>query len=229
MANLYSGKDPRELPFYTAPEAAFYLGIPTSTLRAWAGQKSYRVSGGRRRMEPLVKLDDTGMLTFNSFVEAFVLTSLTRRFKLPLQKVRNSVRYLGGERPLLTNRGLLSTDRAGIYVDRFGTLIDTSQGGQAALRVVVESSLERVDFDDENLPERFYPWRKDINEPKVVSIDARRAFGRPTVANRAVKVDVILDRYRAGESIGYLSQEYDMPTDIIEGVMRWGLDGAAAA
>jgi hypothetical protein len=47
-------------------------------------------------MHGLVKPDRaTGLLTFNNLMEAYVLASLTRRFDLPLQRVRSALRVRG--------------------------------------------------------------------------------------------------------------------------------------
>lgn len=225
VVSLYGGKDPREMPMYGIGEAAIYLGVPRSTLATWVqGQRVH----GKTRMHGVIKPDrGTGLLTFNNLAEAYVLASLTRRFDLPLQRVRTALRFVGGERPLLTIP--FRTDGRGIFVEQLGKLVDAAHGGQAAIREVVESSLERVDIDEHRLPVRLYPWRREPTEPKIIALDPRRAFGKPTVVDTGVQIDVIIDRLRAGESVAHLASEYALTGDVIEGVMRWGLDGAKAA
>jgi uncharacterized protein (DUF433 family) len=225
VLSLYGRKDPRELPLYSIGDASVYLGVPRSTLSTWVRGK--RVDG-RAVMQPLIKAERaTGSLSFNNLAEAYVLASLTRRFELPLQRVRNALRFVGGERPLLTTA--FQTDGVGIFVEHFGKLIDAARGGQAAIREVVDSSLKRVELDSRRLPMRLYPWRLEPTEPKIIALDARRAFGRPTVVGSAVQSETIVDRYRGGESIGQLAAEYNLTTDVIEGVVRWGLDADKAA
>jgi uncharacterized protein (DUF433 family) len=228
VLSLYSGQDPRELPMYRIGEAAVYLGVPSSTLHAWVRGKKYQVRGDARTMRPLIKADrETGLLSFNNFVEAYVLASLTRRFELPLARVRTALHYVGGERPLLTT--VFRTDGRGIFVEKMGSLVDAAHGGQTAFRPVVEASLKRVELDQHDRPSRLYPWRRQVDEPKIIAIDPRRAFGQPTVAGSSVKIEVIIDRIRAGESVSALSADYNLSRDIIEGVLRWGLDAAKAA
>src|SRR5262245_54574951 len=116
VVSLYGGKDPRELPMYGISEAAVYLGVPRSTLATWVRGQLVR---GRTRMHGLIKPDrGSGMLTFNNLTEAYVLASLTRRFKLPLQRVRSALRFVGGDRPLLTTP--FQTDGRGIFVEQMG-------------------------------------------------------------------------------------------------------------
>jgi len=228
LPSLYRGRDPRELPMYGIGEAAVYLRIPTSTLHAWVRGKRYQVRGQWRTMRPLVIPDrETGLLTFNNFVEAYVLASLRRRFNLPLTRVRSALKYVGEDRPLLST--VFRTDGRGIFVEKMGALVDAAHGGQTAMRAVVEGSLERVELDQKKRPMRLYPWRRETTEAKIIALDPRRAFGKPTVVGSAIKIEVIIDRVRAGESVKQLSDDYKLAAEVIEGVLRWGLDAAKAA
>src|SRR5207247_298556 len=121
------------------------------------------------------------------------------------------------------------TDGRGIFVEQLGKLVDAAHGGQAAIREVVESSLQRVDIDDDQLPLRLYPWRREPTEPRIIALDPRRAFGKPTVVGSSVQSETIIDRHRAGDSVAQLAADYGMTGDVIEGVLRWGLDVAKAA
>jgi uncharacterized protein (DUF433 family) len=225
IVSLYGGKDPRELPMYGLGEAAVYLSVPRSTLATWV--RGQRV-GGRMRMHGVIKPDRvTGLLTFNNLMEAYVLASLTRGFKVPLQRVRSALRFVRGERPLLATP--FRTDGRGIFIEEMGKLLDATRAGQAAIREVVETSLERVELDERRLPLRLYPWRRKPSEPKIIALDPHRAFGRPTVVGTTVQSETIIDRHRAGESVAALATDYDLPGDVIEGVLRWGLDAAKAA
>lgn len=69
-AELLDISDPKEMPAYTVPEAAWALRIPTSTVRCW-------FFGNRDQFEPLLRpaLPDPALLSFNNLVEIFVLRS----------------------------------------------------------------------------------------------------------------------------------------------------------
>lgn len=228
VVSIYGGKDPAEIPVYSFADVSTYLGVPRSTLRAWSGSKRYKVNGRVRTMRPLFRPDpDTGFLTFNSFVEAYLITSFTRQFGVPLTRVRRALEHVGGRRPLLDTQ--FHTDGVGIFVEQMGALVDASRGGQTAMREAVEDTLERVDFDATRRPLRFHPWLDNVSEPKVVSIDPRRAFGRPTIAGRSLKVDVVVDLLRSGETVETVAREYELEPSVVEAVERWGRDGAKAA
>jgi uncharacterized protein (DUF433 family)/transposase-like protein len=226
VISLYGGRDPRDLPAYAIGEAAVYLGVPPSTLRTWVRGQRVR---GRTLMRPLIKAadPDSGTLSFTNVAEAYVLASLTRKFALPLRRVRNALGYVGGERPLLAT--VFHTDGVGIFVEKMGALVDAARGGQAAIRNVVESSLQRVELDEHRLPLRLYPWRRQPDEPRVIALDPRRSFGRPTVVGRGVQMGVVVDRHLAGDSVSRLATDYEVSADVIEDVLRWGMEVARAA
>jgi hypothetical protein len=208
VTSIYGGKDPRELPFYTLTDVASFLRVPRSTLGAWCGQKPYTlVQGERKRMAPLLRLDPKSKrLTFHNLVEAYVVFSLTRSFQIPLPLLRSALASLDGDRPLLDQR--FYARKGEMFVEIANrVLVDVCRSpGQTLVRDFVESSLERIEFDGAQRPERFHPWRESVDEPKVVSIDARRAFGRPTVVGRSLKVEVIVDLRRAGEEIATIAR-----------------------
>jgi len=250
VVDIYGGRAPRELPLYSVQEAATYLGVPSSTLRAWVRGQSYRVKSGRRRFRPLITPHASGLLTFNNFVEAYVLASLTRTFDVPLPSVRKALAAIGTRRPLLDT--VLHTDGMSIFIEhleedhhaapvnpavdnvpdavpRRRSLIDVSHGSQVAIREVLVDSLRRVDRDAAGSPMRVFPWLNRLDESQVVSVDPRRAFGRPTVAGTSVTVDVIAARYAGGDSRTSLRKDYALSDDQLDDVLRWGMHGVRAS
>lgn len=229
VIDIYKGKDPAELPTYTLTDVATYLRVPRSTLAAWAGRKTYKVKGpdGTHAMKPLFATDAaTGLLTFNSFVEAYLLTSFTRAVGIRLPKVREALETAGGARPLLDN--VWRTDGRHLFIETMGKIVNVSQYGQVVVRQFMEDALHRIDFDPSRRPLRFSPWRESINEPRVVDVDPRRAFGRPTVTGRALKVDTIIDLLEAGESVARIARNYEIKPEMVRAVGRWGADAQAA-
>src|ERR1700678_3446912 len=93
-------------PAYPFVEAAHYLNVPLSTLRAWCLGQGYRADGRTRRFQPLIRLDgnDRRALSFLNLVEAHVLTAIRRQYHVPLPKVRQALSYvskkMGTVRPL---------------------------------------------------------------------------------------------------------------------------------
>src|SRR5262249_50821423 len=86
----------RRTPAYSFAEAAHYLNVPVSTLRAWCLGQGYAYKGQRRRFESLIRLDgEPGQgLSFLNLVEAHVLTAIRRRHGISLPKVRSALQFV---------------------------------------------------------------------------------------------------------------------------------------
>lgn len=56
MGELSTFTDPRAIPNYGIPEAAHYLRMPVTTLRAWLLGQDYETLAGKKRFKPTIKL-----------------------------------------------------------------------------------------------------------------------------------------------------------------------------
>lgn len=81
-ADLYNGRDPRDVPTYGLREAATYLRLPPTTLRQWVTDTA--------RVVPLVS-GRPPLLSFWNLVEIYVLAGLRRDQDVPLQPVNAEV------------------------------------------------------------------------------------------------------------------------------------------
>jgi uncharacterized protein (DUF433 family) len=82
------------------------------------------------------------------------------------------------------------------------------------------------------MPIKLYPFTRravTAHEPKPVEIDPRIAFGRPVLAGRAVPTAVLADRFKAGDSLADLAEDYDTSTQTIEEAIRCELNRREAA
>ena len=109
-----------------------------------------------------------------------------------------------------------------------------SQAGQLALRNLLQAHLRRIDRDSAGYARRLYPFTRKrlgqqlIEEPKAIVIDPRISFGRPVLAGTGIPTAIIAERYKAGEAIGALADDYDRPTLEIEEAIRCELYTRAA-
>ncbi|MBZ0150432.1 MAG: DUF433 domain-containing protein [Planctomycetes bacterium] len=159
-----------------------------------------------------------------------MLATIRRQHEVSLQKVRRALGYvakeLGKRRPLIDQD--FSTDGVGLFVDHYGKLIDASQQGQVAMREILQAGLTRIERDAAGLAARLFPWRTDPHEPRVVAVDPRIAFGQPIVASTRIPVEVLFARFRAGDSIAHLAQDYRVEPSLIEELVRKWFGQAAA-
>jgi uncharacterized protein (DUF433 family) len=217
--------DPRSVPAYTVAEAAALVRVPVSTLKTWI-----RGEGTSRKGLLVLPSSRPRLLAFSHLVEAFVLAAMRRGHGVALQRVRKAMRYV--ERELHVERPLIhakfKTDGVDLFVEQWGKLVNASKDGQVSMRGALESSLKRVDWDSNGLALRLFPLvRATDPQPKSIVIDPERGFGRPTLAGTGIRVDVVVERYRAGESPAELAADYRVAVELIDDAVRSGLREAS--
>jgi uncharacterized protein (DUF433 family) len=153
-------------------------------------------------------------------VEAHVLSAMRRHYGLKLDAVRGAVRYvrdrLQTEHPLAHER--FKTDGKSLFVERAGRLINASRDGQLA-HGIFDAYLDRIEYD-RGRAVRLFPLFRGESTPRVVVVDPRRAFGRPTVAGTSIPVQTIKERFEAGDSTALLAKDYRLPVEQIEEALR---------
>lgn len=243
LEQLYGGLQVLEVPLYGVVEASRYLQIPENTLRAWVAGRVYPVrSGGTRRSEAIIDLADpkNARLSFNNLTEAHVLDALRRQYRVELPQIRRAVSYLREQfrtpHPLVHHQML--TDGRHLFIEAAGLadVINASRHGQMAMRDLIGLHLLRVEWDKNGLVARLYPFTRSRQtlldqdaQPRVVTMDPRIAFGRPMLKSSGVPTAVIADRYKAGESIADLADDYGEEPANIEEAVRCELQTPRAA
>ena len=225
--------EPREMAAYSIGEAAHYLRIPVATLRSWVRGRYYPTEQGRSFFKPLIELPDPNLasLSFVNLVEAHVLDAIRREHNVPLPKVRAALDYVNHHfrdpHPLATHQ--FQTDGVDLFLSRFEKLIAVSQAGQLAMKEMLAAHLRRVEHDASGLAVRLYPFtrKRDVDEPKIIVIDPYISFGRPAIARRGIATSIVAERYKAGESIDELAQDYDCERGQVEEAARVELALAA--
>src|SRR5688572_27921894 len=95
---LSRGGDLREIPAYTAAEAARHLKIPLPTLRSWIKGRYYPVgkNGEQRFFEPAILLSypTSSQLSIIHLIEAHVQDAMRRQQIVPLFSVRRALETL---------------------------------------------------------------------------------------------------------------------------------------
>lgn len=217
-------------PAYAAAEAARILNLPPATLKAWCFGQAYRSSEGARRMfHPVIRPADPKrrLLSFSNLCELHVLSAIRRLHRIPLPKVRDSVSYLrtrlDSDRPLLDRE--FRTNGIDLFVKHASKLLNVSKQGQEALRGEFEVALARIERDHTGTPVRLFPFSRssatEKEQPKAVVIDPRLSFGRPVLLRVAVPTEVIVDRFRAGDSVPEMAGDYGVGQEEIEEALRF--------
>lgn len=233
MAQSIENGDARELPAYTMVEAAHYLGIPLATLRSWVCGRQYPTEHGKKLFRPVIELPNKNdpTLSFLNLVEAHVLDAIRREHRIALGKVRTAIRYLktqfDSKHPLAEHR--FETDGVDLFIEKYGSLISVSQDGQMAMKQVLHAYLKRIEHDERGLAIRFYPFVRTGRETALerIVIDSTISFGRPVIAGTGIPTTIIAERYKAGESVDELAEDYDRERPDIEEALRCEIHVAA--
>ena len=90
--------------------------------------------------------------------------------------------------------------------------------------------MQRIERDLDGLPIKLYPFsgRGEPDEPKSILIDPQISFGRPILSDVSIPVEIIVERYRAGESMRELTRDYECSQEKIEEAIRCQLWEQAA-
>lgn len=225
--------DPRELPAYSIVEAAHYLRIPLATLRSWIRGRYYDTTKEKRFFEPLIRLPEKAIpiLSFNNLVEVHILDAIRRNHKIQMYKIRDALKYIEknfkSKHPLIEQK--FETDGLNLFVSEFGKMINITQAGQLAMRELLSAHLQRIEHDEKGLAVKLYPFtrKRNSDEPKIIVIDPYVSFGRPIVAKSGIATNIIAERYKAGESMDQLADDYNCERFQIEEAIRCELDLAA--
>jgi len=222
----FNHESPEELSAYSITEASRYLSIPTATLRSWVAGRKYPTDSGIKFFSPLILLPDDARagLSFVNLVEAHVLDAIRRHHQVPLSKIRDAIHYLqkhfSSKHPLAEQR--FQTDGIDLFIDKFGKLINVTQSGQIALRELLKAHLHRVEHNANGAAVRLYPFtrKRDLSEPKVIVIDPHISYGRPVLVGTGIPTAIVAERYKAGESIDELAEDYGRSRNEIEEAIR---------
>ena len=89
--------DPRDQPSYTLKEAALYVAIPASTVRAWTMGQLYPTSKEGRKLAPPLLVPARKappVLSFWNLVEIYVLASIRREHAVSMPRVRKALKRI---------------------------------------------------------------------------------------------------------------------------------------
>ncbi|MGH2944725.1 MAG: DUF433 domain-containing protein [Solirubrobacteraceae bacterium] len=221
--------DPRVArPIFTLREAAGYLGVPTSTIHQWA-----RPPAGR---SPLITVfprhGHDATVPFLGFAEAYVLSAF-RKARVPLQRIRPAVdvlsREIGIDHALASRR--LYTDGAEVLFDYASERSDDEllelvapRTGQYQFTELVRDYLQRITYGDDG-------WASHLQLPiyqrAAVVVDPDVAFGLPILTNGGARVEDLVDRFLAGDTISDIAADFAVPVDQVEDVIRVATRSAA--
>lgn len=233
--------DPREIPIYSIPQAAQYLRLPKDRLRSWVKGWFSETKAEKRFFEPLIKLyhnsfelrpqSKTTLLSFTNLVEAHVLIAIVKAARFDQKQLSTELDYINRHlsTPQLYAGIEFQIEGIALLFERFGPKLAASDREQEA-RQILKTYFDRIVRDEAGLPLKLYPFTKlpGADEPKTVMIDPGISFGRPVLAGTGIPTAMLAERYKAGDSIDELAEDYNCSRLQIEEGIRCELQLVAA-
>lgn len=216
------GRDLRNVPAYSYPEASRALNIPRTTLRAWVRGQRYQRKDDIGYFEPVIQKPDPddSRLSFTNLIEAHVLRALRTAHDVSMSAVREALtvaeREFGIERLLIHRQ--LRTTAGELFLDRYRQLVTLSESQQLVMREMFARYLKRIEYDEVDLPKEFYPLTRGplSDSPKIIALTPYVSFGRPVVLRRGISTEAIRSRYDAGESLLHIAEDYQLTPEEVE-------------
>ena len=231
MAKLLVAKYPPntekgEIPSYTPAEVACWLGIRESTLRSWIFGRSYPTRSGLKFFPPLIDPADAdyGLLSFYNLGEAHVLAATRYKYAVPLKAIRRAIDHLRATFP--SRHPLLSrefyTDGADLFIKTVEQTVNLTKQGQLGLKPILDMFLQHIERDKKFRPTKVYPIIPgQSNKDKVVSITSGVSSGRPAIDGTGIPVSVVWQRYKAGDDVNTLAEDFEVPAKKIQRAIEY--------
>ena len=86
------------------------------------------------------------------------------------------------------------------------------RNGQATFGEIVREHLKHVDYRDGFIGRLRIPRASGAE----YTIDPQVNFGQPTLSEYGIRIDDVLDRIAAGETIGEVALDFDIPKTTVE-------------
>jgi uncharacterized protein (DUF433 family) len=207
-------------PIFTLREAAGHLAVPKSTVHQWA-----RPSDRPALITVFPRRGAQATVPFIGFAEAYVLAAF-RKAGVPLQRIRPAVdvlrREIGIEHALASER--LFTDGAEVLFDYAEQrdekdILDlvVVRTGQHQFSDLVSDYLQRITYGSDG-------WASEVQLPTYtqahVIVNPEVAFGLPFVTGAGARIEDLVDRFLAGDTIGDIAADFDVTPGELEDVIR---------
>lgn len=211
------------IPLYSQSEAAGMLNMPQSTFNHWA--TGYETASGNRK-PGFITVERPGRgytVPFVGLAEAWVVRAFTKagvpvsRIRPALEKIRTEI---GIEHALASDR--LKTDGVEILWDLRHANADfdddrlvVARNGSTMFGEVVREHLKQIDYRN--------GFAGQIRIPRAdgadYTIDPAINYGQPTLSDYGIRLDDIIDRVRAGDTIEAVAADFDLPHETVSNLV----------
>ena len=219
--------DIKLLPAYTLDEASRYIGMSKSTMQIWfRGRHEYLTKKGRKHnaVSPILHSDSGARqpISFIDLIEAHVLTTVRKGYKIPVKNIRSAAEYL---KVLNKNLTFLAHedfyhDHKHLFLKIEDLLISLSERGQVVDKDIIEKGLTQIKYGNDGFADKFFPRIGDTIQHDFV-LDPHINYGKLSIARLGVGADIISTRFDSGEDILEIASDYGAEQKEVEEAIRW--------
>ena len=211
----------RTQPLYTYAEAGRLTGVSTNTVKNWL----FGYDGKTGVRPPLFQnvAVDAEMVSFLQMVEILVASRFRKSEGVPFRTVHraydNATKLWGIDYPFahLRLKALGGHIVQALHDRSSGNSVQSlDEPAQWSLPGLVRETVGQLDYE-EGWATCWYPVGKD--HPMVVN--PRITAGEPTIARRGVTVRTICNRFRAGQAIAFIADDFELEHSVVEDVIRF--------
>ncbi|NQW17978.1 MAG: DUF433 domain-containing protein [Chloroflexi bacterium] len=216
----------RTQPMYSFGEAARLAQVSSSTVRNWL----FGYTSGDRQIEPLFNgPSDIAMVSFLQLIEITVAARFRKVGHVSFAVVRRAyenaqetydIDYPFAHLRLETMGGhIVQRLRGG---DKGASLQAVDQPTQWSLPGLLAEVVDQLDYERE-FAIRWHPAGKSI----PIVVDPLISSGVPVFEGRGVTITAIRKRWKAGQSIDFIAQDFKLEPKLVETTLRYA-DSVAA-
>lgn len=216
------------LGLYTFPEAARLAGVPSAQLRRWLRGYNSGTGEATRRQPPLWRSElsdaDVDGLSFHDLLEVRFVKKF-RELGISLQAIRiaaaNARELLQSRYPFTCKR--FRTDGKTIFAEALEAtgdidLLDLRRRQYVFAKIIEPSLRADIEFDANDRALRWFP----LERSRTVVVDPAVAFGKPIVADAAVRTDILFDAWLAeNRNKQSVARIYEVPVKSVETAIRF--------
>jgi uncharacterized protein (DUF433 family) len=124
-------------------------------------------------------------------------------------------KHLGTPYPFASD--IIHSDGKGVWYSLVEFYINADGTQQINLAPFIKPFLDKIEFNNSNLAEKFYPLKGSKN----IVVDPKYQFGQPVISGTRIKAELINDYYKAGESVDLISKIYNLNKEQVEDAVKY--------
>jgi len=170
--------------------------------------------GGERSFEPLIDVADpeNELLSFFNLAELHVLAASRYRHNLSFKTIRGAMDTIEHKYP--TAHPLISkdfkTNGRDIFLQSIAETTNLSTPQQLNFKEIMDAFLEHIVADEHDLVRKIFPLIAGQPDDRIISITYGISSSQPVIDGIGVPVWVIHNRYKAGETLESIADDFDV-------------------